>query len=617
MATDDRVSMFLQSLELEVYEPLFRRAGLSDSDLPILTDEALKVIGITSLGHRKRILLASSAMKALPPAPAASRSARRPTQVPAQVPQPMAPAEPLPTDVATPALEGKPLHTVSGGPKNQDLKPASAELPETPSSPMKPLSLAKESAPHPVAPPSVKLPEAPPAKPISLAKEATPQPAEPAPLSKPVAPAVEHSPPRAPLDEGDLDALLAIMGPEPAADAHIAPAPEPKPVDAGPPSSTPAPRILVEPLRPQPGTVAGPDVAIVRPDRGVAERAPFMKRRGALVLGGTLALGTAGVILLTARGDSSDDSVVRALPTEPPEVAAVAVVAATDASAEPSQADIGSGAIEDVRGEEAMPDHAAAQRDASSSASDFGPSPSSRDAAQAALDHEEEEPKQDSNDRYLAEHGDEALEEDVDSSGNSLEVGNKKKNSNIRQDDNSAPTRRDFDANEKVADTFVERDITSLASASASSVLPDDLGFNFVARNLIDGDFSTSWQPSAKSREGVGEFFALSFSEPQLVNRLEIANGYQFNWQGQDLFSMNARLASVSIDLGTRVEKFTFNSGARGFVKILINPPVETKRIKVWAKSTHSGSRWPDLAVTEVKVFGLRDIYSKPNPYTK
>jgi|GEM_PF-4134273 len=152
---------------------------------------------------------------------------------------------------------------------------------------------------------------------------------------------------------------------------------------------------------------------------------------------------------------------------------------------------------------------------------------------------------------------------------------------------------------------LVERDITRYASASASSTLPADIGFHFVPRYLLDGRLETSWQASAKSREGVGESFTLRFARSHLISSLEIANGYQFDWKGQDLFSMNARLGIVSIDLGERTDRFSFGSGKRGYVRIPIEPPVKTSRITVRAITVHSGSRWPDLAVSDVRVIAL------------
>jgi hypothetical protein len=51
----------LENLGLMQYLPQFRAAGITSSLLPVLTDTALKQLGISLLGHRKRILLAIQA----------------------------------------------------------------------------------------------------------------------------------------------------------------------------------------------------------------------------------------------------------------------------------------------------------------------------------------------------------------------------------------------------------------------------------------------------------------------------------------------------------------------------------------------------------------------------
>lgn len=150
------------------------------------------------------------------------------------------------------------------------------------------------------------------------------------------------------------------------------------------------------------------------------------------------------------------------------------------------------------------------------------------------------------------------------------------------------------------------QDVTGLATAAASSVLPPDVGMDFEAANLLDGRLETSWQPSAKRRFGVGEWFTLTLSAPKNVTALEIANGFQTIWRGQDLFPMNARLNEIEIELGGRTLRYVFPPDTRGYVTIPIEPPVLADRITVRALSVHRGTRWPDLVVSEVHVLAAR-----------
>jgi class 3 adenylate cyclase len=53
---------WLRSLGLERYEPAFRENDIDDAILPGLTAEDLKELGVSSLGHRHRLLDAIAAL---------------------------------------------------------------------------------------------------------------------------------------------------------------------------------------------------------------------------------------------------------------------------------------------------------------------------------------------------------------------------------------------------------------------------------------------------------------------------------------------------------------------------------------------------------------------------
>ena len=57
------VAAWLRSLGLEQYEPAFRENDIDSRVLPKLTNEDLKDIGVTSVGHRRRLLEAIAALQ--------------------------------------------------------------------------------------------------------------------------------------------------------------------------------------------------------------------------------------------------------------------------------------------------------------------------------------------------------------------------------------------------------------------------------------------------------------------------------------------------------------------------------------------------------------------------
>src|SRR5262249_23384801 len=81
------IAAWLRGLGLEQYAPAFRDNDVDGEVLPELTAEDLISIGVTSVGHRRKLLSAIAALGAAPPAPAQ-------TATPASVPPPTpAPAQ--------------------------------------------------------------------------------------------------------------------------------------------------------------------------------------------------------------------------------------------------------------------------------------------------------------------------------------------------------------------------------------------------------------------------------------------------------------------------------------------------------------------------------------------
>ena len=70
------VADWLRKLGLERYEPAFRANEIDARVLPSLTAEDLKDLGVTLVGHRRRLLDAIAALGAEAPAAAATTASR-------------------------------------------------------------------------------------------------------------------------------------------------------------------------------------------------------------------------------------------------------------------------------------------------------------------------------------------------------------------------------------------------------------------------------------------------------------------------------------------------------------------------------------------------------------
>jgi hypothetical protein len=65
------IAEWLRGLGLAQYEPAFRENAIDDTVLPSLTAEDLKDLGVTLVGHRRRLLDAIAALGGEMPAAAA------------------------------------------------------------------------------------------------------------------------------------------------------------------------------------------------------------------------------------------------------------------------------------------------------------------------------------------------------------------------------------------------------------------------------------------------------------------------------------------------------------------------------------------------------------------
>lgn len=145
--------------------------------------------------------------------------------------------------------------------------------------------------------------------------------------------------------------------------------------------------------------------------------------------------------------------------------------------------------------------------------------------------------------------------------------------------------------------TLAERDGIRV---TVSNFLGGDYeGYHFAPINLIDNELASTWQVEG----GVGEWFRLDFDHSIEIAGLEIANGFQHTDDDLgDLFSLNARIATAVITFsdGSSVD-VAFDAEQRGFVPIDLDAR-EMRWLEVRVTGVHPGSRWDDLAVSEVRV---------------
>ncbi len=136
----------------------------------------------------------------------------------------------------------------------------------------------------------------------------------------------------------------------------------------------------------------------------------------------------------------------------------------------------------------------------------------------------------------------------------------------------------------------------------SSSALKGTPTASFQATNLVDGDLTTAWIEGAKGH-GLGEWVRIEFSQPTLLSRIEVANGYQ---KDTARFSNRPRVRLVKIE---------YSSGATQLVELrdvqelqYILPAGEAIQwVKLVIVSVYPGENDEDTSISEVRLFERAD----------
>ena len=132
----------------------------------------------------------------------------------------------------------------------------------------------------------------------------------------------------------------------------------------------------------------------------------------------------------------------------------------------------------------------------------------------------------------------------------------------------------------------------ALQAASASTSLGDH-----PASLAIDGDITTSWTEAAQG-PGEDQWIEVTMAEPASVRRILLWNGDQ---RDEERFDDNGRAASIRIDVEDRQFRVAVID-TDGPQSIELPEAVTTDRVRITIEEAIGGTRYTDLAITEVVV---------------
>jgi hypothetical protein len=147
----------------------------------------------------------------------------------------------------------------------------------------------------------------------------------------------------------------------------------------------------------------------------------------------------------------------------------------------------------------------------------------------------------------------------------------------------------------------------AISSASASSNLPstniEGIFYTFGADNVVDGNLGTSWQPR---RNDGSPSVRLSYA-PARVTELRIANGFQHVDSNGDLFVSNRRVSSLLVTTSSGFRQSLRVPDARGWSTLRVEESSPSEWMELRVEGTHADARrWPDVAISDVELVGVR-----------
>ncbi|MFK4301858.1 hypothetical protein ABH892_001962 [Paenibacillus sp. RC254] len=131
---------------------------------------------------------------------------------------------------------------------------------------------------------------------------------------------------------------------------------------------------------------------------------------------------------------------------------------------------------------------------------------------------------------------------------------------------------------------------------SASSMLSDQAGNSYAARNIMDGDASTAWCEGAKG-DGIGEWIKIDFGSVQELKGFELINGLA---KSSDTFQANNRVKRMKLEFSNGQTMMIDNHFMRNE---FIDNPVHTSFVKITIEAVEKGSKYHDTCMSEIRFF--------------
>jgi hypothetical protein len=124
------------------------------------------------------------------------------------------------------------------------------------------------------------------------------------------------------------------------------------------------------------------------------------------------------------------------------------------------------------------------------------------------------------------------------------------------------------------------------------------------AEHVADGRLDSAW--NGKTGDLVGGWLGFRVPSAARVRVIELTVGYVATKKGEDLFTMNHRIARVRVTRnGVSLGEHALDPDSRAFQRIALDAPGGDFKLEVLAVKPGTKATWRELVVSELRVFGI------------
>lgn len=142
----------------------------------------------------------------------------------------------------------------------------------------------------------------------------------------------------------------------------------------------------------------------------------------------------------------------------------------------------------------------------------------------------------------------------------------------------------------------------AITGSSASSVYPPADGISYDAKHIADGKASTAWVEGDEG-SGMGSWVQLDVAAGTEVAALKVWGGM---WYSTDQWNRSNRPKQLEAEFSDGSTHMIDLPDSQSVVDVKLPKPVKTDFVKLKVKGIHSGSTWPDTAISEVQLFDTK-----------